>query len=154
MNPEVKRLCLISLRGGKYKQGQNKLRMDDKYCCLGVLCELAFTQGVVKRRKYGGTFLYGKKGEKVILPPEVADWADVEINPTVVLDANEVVKLTELNDEWNYNFDEIADILAELNEQLGSCLPEKEQNLWTGLSCEFNEWWTSIKFQDIIKDFY
>lgn len=44
---------------------------------------------------------------------------------------------------------EICDILQELNEQLASCLPEKEQYWWTGLSCEFNEWWASIKFEDI-----
>lgn len=44
---------------------------------------------------------------------------------------------------------EICDIIEELNEQLCSCLPEKEQALWSGLSCEFNEWWASIKFQDV-----
>lgn len=113
MNPEVKRLWLSALRGGKYKQGQGKLRMDDKYCCLGVLCELAFDQGVVKRRKYGGVFLYGKGNAKEILPSEVADWADVEINPTVVFDADEVVKITELNDDWEYDFNKIADIIEE-----------------------------------------
>lgn len=45
--------------------------------------------------------------------------------------------------------EEIANILAELNEQFCACLPEKEQMFWTGLSCEFNEWLASIKFQDI-----
>lgn len=44
---------------------------------------------------------------------------------------------------------EIADIIEELNAQLCSCLPEKEQEWWSGLSCEFNEWWACIKFQDI-----
>lgn len=44
---------------------------------------------------------------------------------------------------------EICDILEELNEQLMECLPEKEQAWWSGLSCEFNEWWACIKFQDI-----
>lgn len=44
---------------------------------------------------------------------------------------------------------EIADIISELNDELCSSLPEKEQQWWTGLSCEFNEWWASIKFQDI-----
>ena len=50
---------------------------------------------------------------------------------------------------FDKTLDEIANILAELNEQLGSCLPEKEQTFWTGLSCEFNKWWASIKFQNI-----
>lgn len=44
---------------------------------------------------------------------------------------------------------EICDILEELNEQLMECLPEKEQAWWSGLSCEFNEWWAVIKFQDV-----
>lgn len=44
---------------------------------------------------------------------------------------------------------EISDILEELNEQLMECLPEKEQAWWLGLSCEFNEYWARIKFQDI-----
>ena len=44
---------------------------------------------------------------------------------------------------------EIADIISELNDELCSCLPEHEQHWWTGLSCEFNDWWASIKFQDI-----
>lgn len=44
---------------------------------------------------------------------------------------------------------EIHDIIEELNEQLCSCVHEHEQFFWTGLSCEFNEWWASIKFQDV-----
>ena len=44
---------------------------------------------------------------------------------------------------------EIADIISELNDELCSCLPEHEQHWWTGLSCEFNDWWASIKFQDM-----
>ena len=49
---------------------------------------------------------------------------------------------------FNKTLQEISDILEELNEQLCSCLPEKEQAWWSGLSCEFNEWWACIKFQD------
>lgn len=113
MDQHVKALWLDALRSGKYKQGQGRLRLDNEYCCLGVLCELAFAQGIVKRRKCGTTFLYGKRGEKVILPPEVADWADVEINPTIVFAADEIVKITELNDEWQYDFNKIADIIEE-----------------------------------------
>lgn len=50
---------------------------------------------------------------------------------------------------FNKTLQEIHDIISELNEQLCSCLPEKEQGFWSGLSCEFSEWWASIKFQDI-----
>jgi len=41
MNPEIKTKWLDALRSGKYKQGRGRLRdLDDKYCCLGVLCDI------------------------------------------------------------------------------------------------------------------
>lgn len=55
MNPEIKEKWLAALRSGDYKQGQSKLRRilpklfkrtggndltDERYCCLGILCEL------------------------------------------------------------------------------------------------------------------
>jgi len=41
MNKKVAQLWIKALRSGKYKQGQNVL-LDEKnrYCCLGVLCDL------------------------------------------------------------------------------------------------------------------
>ena len=37
-----------ALRSGKYRQAQNRLRKDDAFCCLGVLCDIvgAPTSGV------------------------------------------------------------------------------------------------------------
>ena len=29
-----------ALRSGKYKQGKDRLRKNDSYCCLGVACEI------------------------------------------------------------------------------------------------------------------
>lgn len=42
MNPEIKTKWVEALRSGKYKQGKKSLRSreGDKYCCLGVLCDL------------------------------------------------------------------------------------------------------------------
>lgn len=45
MNPEVKTLWLEALRSGRYQQGRGRLRTVDmvgenRYCCLGVLCDL------------------------------------------------------------------------------------------------------------------
>lgn len=36
---------IAALRSGKYKQGAHALRKGDKYCCLGVLCDLAAKDG-------------------------------------------------------------------------------------------------------------
>jgi len=40
MTAEMKAKWLEALRSGKYQQGKNFLREGDRYCCLGVLCEL------------------------------------------------------------------------------------------------------------------
>lgn len=48
MNPEVKTLWTTALRSGDYGQGRHALRSSqDKYCCLGVLCELAVKAEVI-----------------------------------------------------------------------------------------------------------
>lgn len=40
MNADVKRIWVKVLRSGNYKQGSHYLRRNDKYCCLGVLCDI------------------------------------------------------------------------------------------------------------------
>lgn len=49
MKKEIADKWIAALESGEYKQGQNVLRSDDGfYCCLGVLCELAVKEGVIK----------------------------------------------------------------------------------------------------------
>jgi hypothetical protein len=51
LDPEVKAAWLQALRSGEYEQGTEMLRTrNDRYCCLGVLCELAIQADVVQRR--------------------------------------------------------------------------------------------------------
>lgn len=46
MNQEIKARWLEALRGNKYKQGMQALRKkDDRFCCLGVLCDITHPQG-------------------------------------------------------------------------------------------------------------
>ena len=40
MNQEIKEKWLEALRSGKYKQGFTRLKQNNRYCCLGVLCSL------------------------------------------------------------------------------------------------------------------
>lgn len=40
MNPEWKAKWVAALRSGNYQQGSGDLRHDDRFCCLGVLCDL------------------------------------------------------------------------------------------------------------------
>lgn len=40
MNKEIKKDWINALKSGKYKQGQGKLRDNNCYCCLGILCDI------------------------------------------------------------------------------------------------------------------
>ena len=67
MNARVKRLWIKALRSGKYKQGRGMLRRGRgekvTYCCLGVLCEVAKSEGVIARFK-------GSDGFPIELPDD------------------------------------------------------------------------------------
>lgn len=43
----VMREWVRRLRSGDYAQGRNRLRTDDAFCCLGVLCDMAVERGVI-----------------------------------------------------------------------------------------------------------
>jgi hypothetical protein len=53
LTPEVVTDWIIALRSDQYPQGQTQLRsMNDKYCCLGVLCDVLHrTRNVGEWRK-------------------------------------------------------------------------------------------------------
>lgn len=40
MDQAIKAKWIAALRSGQYEQGQSFLRNGDKYCCLGVLCDI------------------------------------------------------------------------------------------------------------------
>ncbi len=123
MNERIKNLWVQALRSGKYTQGHGYLMRDDKFCCLGVLCDLAIKAGVpginVTESGDGSgsmSYGYGLARSVVTLPPVVAAWAGVdEGDPQVyVEDATEedaFPTLSFLNDERGYNFNQIADAI-------------------------------------------
>lgn len=49
---KARRLWVKALRSGEYKQGYGYLHYKrggkDKFCCLGVLCDLAVKNGVIE----------------------------------------------------------------------------------------------------------
>lgn len=125
MNEEIKALWLAALRSGDYKQGKHVLRAGDKFCCLGVLCDLAFKAGRVETRQLDD--VVNEDGEPVttgyvdtngmirsgVLPQSVVDWAGLnDSNPAVVVDPESGYKsrLSSLNDAGR-PFTKIADYI-------------------------------------------
>src|SRR5258708_7031143 len=102
MDPQVKQLWVEALRSGKYKQGQNRLADDlDHYCCLGVLCEVAISQGlpITKSTSEHGRITYD--AEKYNLPMTVVKWAGLQgFDPTIPEIRGR--RLSNINDEIDY----------------------------------------------------
>lgn len=78
MNPIVKEKWVKALLSGQYQQGIAHLHIGNKYCCLGVLCDLAVQEGIIdppilKDREYQ----YAGQ-HTCTLPTAVSDWAGVD----------------------------------------------------------------------------
>jgi len=94
MNPKIKQKWIKALRSGKYKQGIYELQNEDKFCCLGVLCDL-YTKGTGKM---------WKRDAQDVLPREVIKWAGLDsCNPTL-----KDHTCTYYNDTINSTFKQIA----------------------------------------------
>lgn len=106
MKADIKERWVEALRSGRYVQGQGKLNKGDKFCCLGVLCDLAERDGVVTSHiAVSGERVYsGPEGsDSSLLPRDVASWAGLDqLDPTA-----EGVHLVEAND-YGASFPTIA----------------------------------------------
>ncbi len=115
MNKEVVRKWLTALRSGKYKQLDGRLRVDDHYCVLGVLCSLHSCFGKAPNTfdytgtgwdftvEGGGAKFYSYLGYENELPPEIGDWMGTDY-----IHLEEQVAI--MNDE-GVGFKELADFI-------------------------------------------
>ena len=103
MNAEIKQKWIVALRSGKYQQGFNRLRSNDKYCCLGVLCDLSGL-GWWEDDDYLDT--------RASLPSQVIRLCDLHREgDEVSVELGPLKKtLSSLNDA-GFTFDQIADIV-------------------------------------------
>lgn len=106
-----------ALRSGRYEQGKEYLCRDNKYCCLGVACELL---GELKRAKVRGNYLATKdEGRVESLEHRIAHKLKMSCNGTLKWSGNEhMVSLAGMNDD-GMSFEQIADFLEE---QVNKCL--------------------------------
>lgn len=113
MNPEVKKKWIEALKSREYDQGVGGLCVGDRFCCLGVLCDLharetnkAWDHQVGIERgaaRYCGCRNY--------LPQEVMEWAGLKSENPVV-GGNDRQALANLND-GGYSFSSIANLIEE-----------------------------------------
>lgn len=111
MNDNAKR-WVEALRSGKYEQGKNGLRTKDKFCCLGVACDI-----------YDNT-IWDKLPENLgRLPSYVREWLDLSHDEGEYKGSY----LTNDNDIKNKSFEEIADIIE--SEPEGLFVNDKSSNI-------------------------
>jgi hypothetical protein len=107
MKKEVMKKWVAALRSGQFKQGFRQLELDGKFCCLGVLCQIAPPE--LPRYRVGnalgtGTLLYQEA---------IMEWAGLR---TIDGDYNAGTQqlfcnnLASANDHGQ-TFEEIADII-------------------------------------------
>lgn len=96
MNKKYKQPWIDALRSGKYKQGPAYLRtLDDKFCCLGVLCEVG--RIVPKENDYN--YIYDGSSSSL------SDKLSTEFGLNDIL----ISTLINMNDSAKMKFQQIAD---------------------------------------------
>jgi hypothetical protein len=110
MKPEVKAEWVKALRSGEYRQGTHALRsLTDKFCCLGVLCELAVKAGVTQAPVPSGPS-YEYEGAYAVPPASTQEWSGlIDQGPG----SGAVSELIGANDRGK-TFAEIADMIEEM----------------------------------------
>ena len=113
MNPEVKAQWVAALKSDKYRQGSGRLWQlqpdplepeevkNNGLCCLAVLCEIAFEQGIVERkitRNERGVVYMEYGGSWDFLPTAVMAWAELPVPDPQVGDSDNRIKLSTYND--------------------------------------------------------
>lgn len=107
MKKEIADIWVKALRSGDYKQGWFALHVNDKFCCLGILCDIAHKERVVKNvrnNEIGVAYDFNGK----ILPESVMKWAGMHSRKGEF--KSSLKSLIDYNDH-GASFQEIADII-------------------------------------------
>ena len=98
------------LRANVDKQGKGKLRtVDDKFCCLGRLCNLIDSDGW---KQDAGTWWWGGDINAFLLPPgEITQQIGELVDPVSQVSVQHLNDLLTSNDEHTHTFSDIADVI-------------------------------------------
>lgn len=88
MNKEIKKLWIDALKSGEYEQGRWRLKTKNRYCCLGVLCDI-YVKQTSRGSWINDVFTSEKHTEEKTLPAPVRIWAGVTSG--IIADLNLVV---------------------------------------------------------------
>lgn len=109
---ETEKSLVKALRSGVYRQAQEKLRDGNRFCCLGVLCDITGLGIWVPDEAWSFT-TEGGELERWILPDSVREhigWSAPEGILSVRDRVGKFTTLASLNDE-GLTFDQIADVI-------------------------------------------
>jgi hypothetical protein len=115
MDKNTKDLWVKALRSGDYRQGQHQLRtQDDRFCCLGVLCDV-FQKETGRGRWDGNHFELAELGTSSAFPPDyMLAELGLGVLEDVLLREGEVgwaLFFATMNDYQGRSFSEIADYI-------------------------------------------
>lgn len=128
VNKERMRSWIDALRSGEFEQGQAYLRCHDpdgmtRYCCVGVLCEVAIRQGVpleIQEDTSGPRVTWFDETSQ-FMPIAVAEWLGIdpddfgELQYCPLCVDGEHMSPYEANDSRQLTFEQIADGLERMH---------------------------------------
>lgn len=117
LKPKIKARFLEALRSRKYAQGKGRLRDKNRFCCLGVLGDLAVQDGVANWK--GDLLVIDNNYFKTLFPEQLFGWACEGsftfngVTSFLLPEESEAGSLTHANDELEKTFPEIACLVEE-----------------------------------------
>lgn len=118
MKEEIKDKWVNALRSGAYQQTEFSLKVNDCFCVLGVLCDLAVKEGVADWREvgydgmsYGRVYNKGKdssSSSEVLV--DIQQWSGLQSSRGFLMNDALAPTLSDLNDEGT-NFEVLADYI-------------------------------------------
>ncbi len=116
MNKEIAKKWVAALRSGAYEQGVGRLRRNDKFCCLGVLCNLHAQEhpAIAAQQRSPISYMENSGG----LPVAVMEWAGMfgqsgSLRTGTAIGNSGYFKLAAMNDSGCYSFLSIAKAIEE-----------------------------------------
>ena len=112
MNNAAVKKWIDALRSGEYKQCAGQLRLEDKHCVLGVLCDLHAKETSDEWKTFDGDYTYQSYTEDA--PPLVEIWIGDELMKSL----HSQVGIMDCNDS-GMSFEQLADVIEREAKELG-----------------------------------